>query len=742
LIHYKKSIQKRYWVSLLVFLIPVVIFGIFIYTYNINSSKNYISQTRISSFQQATNQVGYIFEQLKTMSLDVSANQDRFIDANGSGTVDESAIFTKLLSMEENAAINVEALFYIRGEEYIYSSSQKYLYGNFEQQYNTYDISRSLLFTKLNQSLAPTIYRFYFRDQSIGGDGLIVFIYPLSHAESYPSAYIVFLIQENSLKEKFSEYLGDSKWDLYVYNNRLNIVLSTQNNENSTEFTEILKTKGIGQISLPKSNKIAMRQIINGSELTVVTVMSEKDFYQQLLPSQRILFMLIVLLVLCCLVLAFLGVKRTYTPIKNLISDIAEPNTFNDQHVNEIDLIKNSFKQSRERNQSLMQQLANQNAIVANQFVFRLINGKFKNMEEFHYNANCIGFVPDKQYWIAMHLNIFNQSSWRQTIDQVLELSKNFDIAETTCLFTEQIQQPGICYVFHFNCETSDLSDFCNGVAEQFRQFLFSNNIQDFTISVGSPCSDPFMVKQSSFEAGAAVQIAEPTTGQIYFYRQTENIETGNYMLPAMEKSLLIEGIRHGDNDTAYAALGNIIHCIERACHSLLLSRLLCSELLNILINLAKDNHILLEQNDLKDLVIFNTITEFHESALTLVTTLCSQIQAQIDLNSSLQKKDVLTFISSNYTREDFSLDFVADSMSLTKSKISTILKEDVGCGFPQYISILRMNEVKQQLIKSTKPIQDIVKDVGYLDVPNFMRKFKMIEGITPGQFRTLHGKQ
>jgi len=37
------------------------------------------------------------------------------------------------------------------------------------------------------------------------------------------------------------------------------------------------------------------------------------------------------------------------------------------------------------------------------------------------------------------------------------------------------------------------------------------------------------------------------------------------------------------------------------------------------------------------------------------------------------------------------------------------------------------------------KAIKDIVTGVGYIDVPNFLRKFKKAEGITLGQYRQLY---
>ena len=82
------------------------------------------------------------------------------------------------------------------------------------------------------------------------------------------------------------------------------------------------------------------------------------------------------------------------------------------------------------------------------------------------------------------------------------------------------------------------------------------------------------------------------------------------------------------------------------------------------------------------------------------------------------------------------SIQLAADELSLRKSQIASILKEDVGQNFVQYISYLLMNEFKRMLVETDMTIQEIVAAIGYSDVSNFLRKFKSIEGITAGQDR------
>ncbi|GAF08488.1 hypothetical protein JCM16418_2569 [Paenibacillus pini JCM 16418] len=42
------------------------------------------------------------------------------------------------------------------------------------------------------------------------------------------------------------------------------------------------------------------------------------------------------------------------------------------------------------------------------------------------------------------------------------------------------------------------------------------------------------------------------------------------------------------------------------------------------------------------------------------------------------------------------------------------------------------------QLKTTNDPLKDIILKVGYMDTPNFIRKFKKETGYTPGQYRKM----
>ena len=643
----------------------------------------------------------------------------------------------KLSDFEKQAVVESKAFYYVRGDPALYSSSEQKTYSQFEREYVNHSFTFVSFFSRLNQVTTPYILRIPPNDPDLGG-GLIAIICPLAASNGIPKADVFFLIREEALNEKFEDYFGDSQGELCVYTSSLNLVLSK--NHPSSSVDDLLQYKGIGLISRPEDKEVVLRQITADNELIIVSVMPRKEFYQELRITQGMLTLLITLMVSCCLLIAVFGVKYTYRPLRQLAQDILGPEGLHDRK-NEIELIRNAFDTSQERSRNLMQQLNSQNHMLSSQFVIRLISGKFQNLEEIHYHARCFGMTANRQYWVVMQLVTSPFPSSRQMIDKLLEESQSFEIPEAICLFSEFLQHPGVCYLFHFDCDR-DVQDFCAEIAKQLCSFVRSQGLTAFRIGIGMPCTDPMEVKRSSYEADAAMEGSSSFSEQhLCFYHPEQSPPAEDFCLPPMEKSMLAAGISRGDTEVSIHALYTLIDYIETSAQSFLLVRLLCSELSNLLLRLAQENHISYRQNNWTEPVAYHDLHSFRCSAQELTENLCSQILKRRELDNTSQKNEVLSFIAQNFTRDDFSLDLTADSLNLTKAKISAILKEDIGMGFPQYISLLRINEVKRLLVETQQPIQEIIRSTGYLDVSNFIRRFKTLEGMTPGQYRSLHQK-
>jgi methylphosphotriester-DNA--protein-cysteine methyltransferase len=55
--------------------------------------------------------------------------------------------------------------------------------------------------------------------------------------------------------------------------------------------------------------------------------------------------------------------------------------------------------------------------------------------------------------------------------------------------------------------------------------------------------------------------------------------------------------------------------------------------------------------------------------------------------------------------------------------------------------SLVTLVPTSQLLVSEDLNLSEITKEVGYVDVSNFIRKFKKMEGVTPEQYRKLREK-
>ena len=102
-------------------------------------------------------------------------------------------------------------------------------------------------------------------------------------------------------------------------------------------------------------------------------------------------------------------------------------------------------------------------------------------------------------------------------------------------------------------------------------------------------------------------------------------------------------------------------------------------------------------------------------------------------------KAATVQFLSTHYANPDLNLDMVTSEIGVSRTKISNILKDELGFTFTGYINKLRLNEAARLLTNSKYAnIAEIAYSVGYKNVSYFNKLFKEEFGCTPNVFRNL----
>lgn len=101
-----------------------------------------------------------------------------------------------------------------------------------------------------------------------------------------------------------------------------------------------------------------------------------------------------------------------------------------------------------------------------------------------------------------------------------------------------------------------------------------------------------------------------------------------------------------------------------------------------------------------------------------------------------LTMEHLLQFIEDHYQNADFSLQMLASHFGISLSYLSIFFKEKHGDNLLAYYTNLRMKRACEYLETMDVPLKEIANLVGYVNVSSFIRRFKQIYGITPGEYK------
>ncbi len=140
------------------------------------------------------------------------------------------------------------------------------------------------------------------------------------------------------------------------------------------------------------------------------------------------------------------------------------------------------------------------------------------------------------------------------------------------------------------------------------------------------------------------------------------------------------------------------------------------------------------------------TVMEMTESAVLRkwfadkIGEACRNIGTKASEKSLGAVEAAKAYIRSNYSR-DISLDEVSQVVNISPYYFSKIFKEDVGEGFVEYLTGLRMDKARELLNTTEHSMKEICSMVGYADPNYFSRIFKKNVGVTPTEYKQYGGE-
>lgn len=114
--------------------------------------------------------------------------------------------------------------------------------------------------------------------------------------------------------------------------------------------------------------------------------------------------------------------------------------------------------------------------------------------------------------------------------------------------------------------------------------------------------------------------------------------------------------------------------------------------------------------------------------------------QLSMEPQRAKEQSDILRYMTTEYANPDLSLDVAVSQLGVSRTKINTILKDEIGYTFSAYLNKLRLTEAARLLTQSEKAnVAEIAYSVGYNNVSYFNKLFKAEYGCTPKTFKDVY---
>ena len=109
-------------------------------------------------------------------------------------------------------------------------------------------------------------------------------------------------------------------------------------------------------------------------------------------------------------------------------------------------------------------------------------------------------------------------------------------------------------------------------------------------------------------------------------------------------------------------------------------------------------------------------------------------MEKEVLFSSRIQK--ILNFLDENYGNE-ITLQKAAEAIYLSKDHFNRIFKAEIGVSFKKYLRILRLFKSAMKLRTNYAiSVTDICFDVGFNDLSNFIKSFKLFVGCSPIKYK------
>ncbi|WP_336773736.1 helix-turn-helix domain-containing protein [Paenibacillus sp. MMO-58] len=474
-----------------------------------------------------------------------------------------------------------------------------------------------------------------------------------------------------------------------------------------------------------------------------------------------------VLLGLCAIVLAigsmFYVTRRNYKPIESILHRIdrfssiiktSEPK----EKENEFAFIDQAIERLITNNMAFQEQQQEHMVIRRQQFLQMLLKGEYKEdqaawEQEWHHFGLSAGHFMVALLELDQYVQFgLKYSPSDQSLFKFIVSSVAVETAEQNGLkvIVEWISKNQLVILL-ISEESGGLEHQLLQLSEQIRAWVDSHLDFTVTIGIGTPADDEASIARSFEDAEAAVsrkvsvgvnqiidavEVKSKSDGEWFSYlemirtivRQLRMSEAGwQNELSRLFSEMTVHRLRKDDVDRL---VHYFIFHLEYELDGAL------PEAMKLWLQEGKPQlTAAAEQSD--------TLIQLEQNFVAALVQLSEHIEelSQSRRHNALMR-EIRDYVAEHFMDPNLSLTLLSDRFQISPKYLSQLFKESIGQNFSDFLIGLRIEYAKRLLRESDVTVQYISEMMGYANPTSFIRVFKKIVGLSPGQYRESETKE
>jgi YesN/AraC family two-component response regulator len=583
----------------------------------------------------------------------------------------------------------------------------------------------------------------------------------------YSTADIVVMIDEKRIKDEIIRAKWMEQGTVLIIDQNNNIVAST---------SSIKLPQDINYNKL-KENRKLLHNKINGEEVVITHASSNINewIYVSILPTKvflekgkyvrKIMNISVLLCLIIGAVIAYFFAVRNFNPIKNIaeIFQNKNPSLKNNGGISYA-FIEKSIQNIIGEKEKIYKKLNEQNYVIRNNFLSRLIKGQVKNSVFIKEacEANNIEFYSDKFVVMAIYIEDFNDDYLKKYNSDSEETVKTARLTIIN-VFKEIISQKHRVYIVEVdgilcclvnckNCKDSDLKiellDITNNASE-----LIKKNFGIYvTVGISNMHNDFSGISQAYEETIEILEYKRMIEGvHILHYDDISesNYNRCKYKYIVNEERQFINSIKGENYNNARIILDKIFEdSFSKASLSAQGVKSRMFGIINMMFKAVDEcdityNKDFLEQLQLEErLFVCKTVKKLKEEIYDIIASIEKYLNKKKGIDEECLKSRVINYIEKNHDNQNLSVSFIAEIFEVNETYLSRYFKKKTDMGLLEYIHKVRIEKAKLYMKEQKFSVKQIAEKVGFYNSVAFIRVFKKYEGITPGKYMKLLKKE